>query len=96
MRIVIIAAACLGLAGLTSGASAAAPSMPSSERAAPTQAPARNAFDAGQTGADQSCMNGSRLLSHAAYVPAGAERAVKCGQLLSTDTLVTVHRWDHT
>lgn len=39
---------------------------------------------------------GGRLLSHAAYLPTATGGAAQCGHMLSTDTLLHVHRWDKT
>ena len=46
--------------------------------------------------AGASCMDNSRYVSHVAYVPAGPAPSMQCGHLLSTDTMLTVHRWDKT
>ena len=42
------------------------------------------------------CLKGGLLLSHAAYVPTAAENTQRCGQFLSTDTVLSIHRWDQT
>jgi|GEM_PF-2268634 len=41
------------------------------------------------------CMK-SQLLSHAAYVPTAPEAVARCGHLLSTDTMLRVHRFGAT
>ena len=57
--------------------------------------PARKAFVASPTERPQGCLNGAGL-SHAAYLPEAAGKVAGCGHFLSTDTLMTVHRWDRT
>jgi hypothetical protein len=42
------------------------------------------------------CLNQSRLLSHAAYLPTSTDDNLRCGHLLSTDTLLKVHHWGQT
>ena len=42
------------------------------------------------------CMNNSRLVSHAAYLPVDPSQTLPCGHLLSTNTVLTVHHWDKT
>ena len=66
------------------GSALASPSLPS-----------RKAFDTAQQQRGVACMK-SLTWSHAAYVPARREAALGCSHLLSTDTLVSVHRWDKT
>jgi hypothetical protein len=56
--------------------------------------PARKAFDTSQK-AGPGCLAGGHLVAHAAYRPADVP-TLRCGQLLTTDTLVTLHHWDHT
>jgi len=70
--------------------------------------PANTAFDRPLAGgARAGCLDSTRLLSHAAYVPAetmpprrGWARILaqprSCGHLLSTDTLLSMHKWDRT
>ena len=62
--------------------------------ATPFKAPARKAF--AQVPPSSACMNNSHLASHVAYWPGQPDVALSCGHLLSTDTLLTVHRWDRT
>ncbi len=58
--------------------------------------PSHPAFETTR-GEDAACKDGERLLSHAAYVPAAdSVPSIHCGQKLSTDTLMTVHRWNQT
>ncbi len=42
------------------------------------------------------CLQPGLLLSHAAYLPTAVENTARCGQLLSTDTVLSVHHWDQT
>ena len=42
------------------------------------------------------CMDHSGLMSHVAYLPTVSGSEMRCGRLLSTDTMLTVHRWDRT
>ena len=70
-------------------------------QAAPTgvvmpRLPSQPAFETSR-GEDAACKDGARLLSHAAYMPAADNvPSIRCGQKLSTDTLMTVHRWNQT
>ncbi len=58
--------------------------------------PSQPAFETTK-GEDQGCATGARLLSRAAYVSGGSSSpALHCGRPLSTDTLMTVHRWSQT
>ncbi len=63
--------------------------------AAGLHAPARKAT-ARPTAPEASCLDSSRLVSHVAYLPVDPERTLRCGHLLSTDTMLTVHHWDRT
>ena len=42
------------------------------------------------------CMDHRSLMSHVAYLPTASGPEMRCGRLLSTDTLLAVHRWDRT
>ena len=42
------------------------------------------------------CMDHRSLMSHVAYLPTASGPAMRCSRLLSTDTMLTVHRWDRT
>ena len=58
--------------------------------------PSQPAFETTK-GDDAACATGARLLSRAAYMPGEtASPSIRCGQPLSTDTLMTVHRWSQT
>ncbi len=63
--------------------------------AATSHMPARKAFVAAPAEHPQGCLGGAGL-SHAAYLPEATGKVAGCGHLLSTDTLMTVHRWDRT
>jgi hypothetical protein len=41
------------------------------------------------------CLDNSRMLSHTAFVPQ-AGPPPRCGKFLSTDTLLSIRRWDQT
>jgi len=42
------------------------------------------------------CLDNSRFFSHTAYMPASTDLTPRCGHLLSTDTLLTIRRWNRT
>ncbi len=63
--------------------------------AATPHLPARKAFVAQPADRPKACLGGAGL-THAAYVPTADGKVAGCGQFLSTDTLMTVHRWDRT
>jgi hypothetical protein len=42
------------------------------------------------------CLDNSRYLSRTAYTPTATSIPPRCGHLLSTDTLLTIRRWDRT
>ena len=68
------------------GAAAAAPVGVSAAHKASAELPARA----------QGCMDNTRLVSHVAYLPVDPTATMRCGHLLSTDTMLTVHHWDRT
>jgi hypothetical protein len=47
-------------------------------------------------GKTAACLNQGRLLSHAAYLPTSTDDSLRCGHLLSTDTLLKIHHWGQT
>ena len=57
--------------------------------------PARKAFVATSPEHPQGCLSGAGL-SRAAYLPEATGKVAGCGHFLSTDTLMTAHRWDRT
>jgi hypothetical protein len=71
----------------------AGPACAANEPAMPLP-PIHNAFETPHA-VGQECLGGSQLLAHAAYTPASMMSA-RCGQPLSTDTLMTAHRWNRT
>jgi hypothetical protein len=79
----------------TLAAAAALISLVATASAAPDHA-ARAAIDVPPATSRQACTAHSHLLAHAAYRPGAGDLAMRCGQLLSTDTLLTVRRWDRT
>jgi hypothetical protein len=68
---------------------------PAGANPAAVKAPTHTASDMPIAGLD-ACLGRMRLLSHAAYIPAVTQRAVRCGHYLPTDTMMTVRRWDRT
>jgi hypothetical protein len=66
-------------------ASAVAAGQPPARRAAVTPHADRAA-----------CLDQGRLLSHAAYLPTATDDSLRCGHLLSTDTLLKVRHWGQT
>jgi hypothetical protein len=83
-RIGVTARAVLVTACLLS-ASAPASGQPAPHRTAVTP-PADSA----------ACLNHGRLLARAAYRPASTDDSLRCGHLLSTDTLLKVRHWGQT
>ena len=42
------------------------------------------------------CMDHSSMMSHVAYLPTASGAEMRCSRLLSTDTMLNVHRWNRT